>query len=290
MSPEDRAALVEAQTHELTESIIYSRLARALKDPHNSEILEQIAADERRHHDLLARHTSATVKPIRRLVWWYVILARVLGVTFALKLLERGEASAQVSYAGLSHIEGIDGIIHDEEQHERDLIDMLRDERLEYAGSVVLGLNDALVELTGALAGLTLALANARVVAVAGLITGIAAAMSMAASEYLASKSEVNESSTKRPIKAALYTGGAYIVAVTLLILPFFLAPGLLVALGCTLVIAVLIIAVFNAYLCVARDLSFWPRFAEMSLISLGVAAVSFGIGWLVRGFFGLEV
>jgi VIT1/CCC1 family predicted Fe2+/Mn2+ transporter len=46
------------------------------------------------------------------------------------------------------------------------------------------------VELTGALSGLTLAFRNTRLIAMAGLITGIAASLSMAGSEYLATKSE----------------------------------------------------------------------------------------------------
>jgi vacuolar iron transporter family protein len=40
----------------------------------------------------------------------------------------------------------------------------------------------------------------------------------------------------------------------------------------------------------VARDLPFWRRFAEMAGISLGVAAISFGIGYLVRAVFGVDV
>ena len=51
--------------------------------------------------------------------------------------------------------------------------------RLEYMGSVVLGLNDALVEFTGALAGFTLALSDSRLTALTGSITGIAAALSI---------------------------------------------------------------------------------------------------------------
>ena len=67
---------------------------------------------------------------------------------------------------------------------------MIREKQLDYVGSIVLGLNDALVELTGALAGLTLALQNTRLIAIAGLITAIAASFSMAASEYLSNKSD----------------------------------------------------------------------------------------------------
>ena len=42
--------------------------------------------------------------------------------------------------------------------NESALLQLLDEEKLRYTGSIVLGLNDVLVELTGALAGLTLAL------------------------------------------------------------------------------------------------------------------------------------
>ncbi|MDI6704563.1 MAG: VIT1/CCC1 transporter family protein [bacterium] len=82
---------------------------------------------------------------------------------------------------------------------------------------MVLGLNDALVELTGALAGFTFALQNTRVVAMAGLITGVAASLSMTTSEYLSTKSE---GGAKSPFKASVYTGSAYVLTVMFLIFP----------------------------------------------------------------------
>jgi VIT1/CCC1 family predicted Fe2+/Mn2+ transporter len=48
--------------------------------------------------------------------------------------------------------------MHDENQHESALLQLLDEEQLRYTGSMVLDLNDAQVELTGALAGLTLSL------------------------------------------------------------------------------------------------------------------------------------
>ena len=110
---------------------------------------------------------------------------------------------------------------------------------------MVLGLNDALVELTGALAGLTLALRNTRLVALTGSITGIAAALSMAASEYLSTREEGADPS-KSPAKAALYTGVAYSLTVLALILPYLLISNPFVCLALTLSAAILIIAVFN--------------------------------------------
>ena len=287
VAPELLPRIRRAQRSEITEHAIYRNLARLAKGP-NGEILERIARDERRHHDFWTRITGSEARPDRLRVAWYTALARCLGLTFALKLMERGEDFAQEEYERLRHIPGVDRIIHDEEDHEHELIAMLEDEPLEYAGSIVLGLNDALVELTGALAGLTLALGNGRVVAMAGLVTGLAASLSMAASEYLSSKSEADAAgSSKRPLKAAVYTGTAYVLTVILLIAPFFLLGNVYAALGTTLGIAVVIIALFTAYIGVARDLPFWPRFLEMTGISLGVAAISFGIGWVARAVLG---
>jgi VIT1/CCC1 family predicted Fe2+/Mn2+ transporter len=154
-------------------------------------------------------------------------------------------------------------------------------------GSVVLGLNDALVELTGALAGLTLALQNTQFIALTGLITGIAAALSMGASEYLSTKSE---DTAQNPLKAALYTGSAYVVTVMILILPYLLLGNYYLCLLLTLTGAVLIIAFFNYYISVAKAVPFKKRFFEMAGLSLGVALFSFFIGFLIRLFLGVDV
>jgi len=151
----------------------------------------------------------------------------------------------------------------------------------------VLGLNDALVELTGALAGLTLALQNARLIAMAGLITGIAASLSMAASEYLSTKTEGDG---KNPRKAAIYTGFAYICTVLLLILPYLVIPNLYGSLAITLAIAVGIIFAFTYYLSVAKDQPLKKHFLEMAGLSLSVALFSFGIGYVIRLLFGIDI
>jgi VIT1/CCC1 family predicted Fe2+/Mn2+ transporter len=167
----------------------------------------------------------------------------------------------------------------EEEEHERELLNMLDEEILQYAGSVVLGLNDALVELTGSLAGFTLALGETRLISLAGLVTGISAAFSMAASEYLSCRADGNPLARK----SALYTGLAYIVTVALLIIPFLVLSSRFVALGVCLVLAVVVIYGFNYYLAVAKGLNFRHRFTEMASISLGVALLSFFIGWLLK-------
>lgn len=151
-------------------------------------------------------------------------------------------------------------------------------------GSIVLGLNDALVELMGVLAGLTFGFQDAKLVAYSGLITGIAAAMSMAGSEYLSTKTEHDR--RIQPIRAALYTGIAYLCTVVALIFPYFVCNNIYIALGITIGIAILIIALFNFYSSVAQGHPFKKRFLEMVTISLGVALISFLVGILVKNLF----
>jgi len=284
-----RRKLVEAQRAEITEYHVYSALARRQRDQHNRQTLERIARDERRHYEFWAEHTGLSPKPRTAVVWRFRLLAGLFGLTFAIKLMERGEERAQRNYDDVTReIPEAAGVLQDEGAHERELVALIDEERLRYVGSVVLGLSDALVELTGALAGLTLALQNSRLIAAIGLITGVAAAMSMAASEYLSAKAE--EADTKSPARSALYTGGAYILTVAILIAPFLVLPNPLLALGLTVAGALLIICAFAYYVAVAKDVPFWRRFGEMAALSLGVAAVSFAIGYAVRAVFGVDV
>ena len=165
---------------------------------------------------------------------------------------------------------------------------MLDEERLQYVGSMVLGLNDALVELTGSLAGFTFALQNTRLIALSGLIIGISATFSMASSEFLAAKSEGRSAA----MKSCTYTGIAYLITVVLLIAPYLIFgnSAYIAALICMILIVVLIIAGFTYYTSVAQDQPFKSRFLEMALISISVAVISFVVGILAKQFLGIEV
>jgi len=241
-----------------------------------------------KHYNTLKEYSGRDVQPARFQIFLFYWLSRLFGLTFGLKLMERSEESAQASYTDfLEEIPELEPILREEEEHETRLLNMLDEEVLQYIGSVVLGLNDALVELTGTLAGLTFAFQNTQLIALSGLITGLSASLSMAASEYLSARAD--ESDT-HPGRSALYTGLAYVFTVIVLVFPYFLLNDYMLCLGWTLLNAVLVIAVFNAYLSVARDLNFVKRFGEMALISIGVAVFSFGIGILIRSVFGIEV
>jgi VIT1/CCC1 family predicted Fe2+/Mn2+ transporter len=288
ITEELRKRLLVHQKNEINEHHIYGKLAGRVRLSENRRILETIAHDELRHYHSWRTYTRQDVLPNQWTIWKYYWISRVFGFTFGVKLMERKEEDAQDSYEQLcTVIPEAESIMLEENQHEAALLKLLDEESLRYTGSIVLGLNDALVELTGALAGLTLALQNTKLVALTGSITGIAAALSMGTSEFLSTKAE---GTVKNPLRASIYTGVAYLVTVLLLVLPYLILRNYYLCLGCTLAGAVSIIALFNYYISVAKDEPFRRRFFEMTGLSLGVAGFSFLVGFLMRTFLGIDI
>ena len=277
------------QQNEVTEAEVYKRIAGYVKDEKDRDTLLRISQEESNHAAIWAQYTNKTMKPKMGAVRKWVLTARILGYTFALKKMEMGESNASKKYAALiNEVPEAAQVMEDEERHERELLAILDEERLQYVGSMVLGLSDALVELSGTLAGLTFALQNTNIIALSGLITGISATLSMASSEYLSAKSD-GDSNAK---KSALYTGIAYLVSVAAMILPYLLLPSssFLLALVLMLIAVVVIIALFSYYIAVAKEESFKKRFFEMAGISLSVAAISFLIGILAKRILGVDL
>ena len=277
------------QQNELTESVIYEKIAAFAKGDENKQTLLRLSREEKAHYEIWKKYTGLEMKPEKGKIFKYTLLARILGFTFAVKLMERGEENAQYEYEVLlSEIPESAGIRQQEEEHEQALLGMLDEERLQYVGSMVLGLNDALVELTGSLAGFAFALQNTRLIALSGLIVGISATFSMASSEFLAARSEGRTDA----LKSCSYTGIAYLLTVVALIAPYLLFPvdQFIPALVCMLVVVVLIIAGFTYYTSVAQDQPFKRRFLEMAGISITVAVVSFIVGILAKKFLGVDL
>jgi vacuolar iron transporter family protein len=280
--------LLAFQKSEITEYHIYTNIAATTRDPPNRDTLTRIAQEELGHYGIWHRYTSQEVGPDRPRVLFYSLAARIFGMTFTLRLMEGMEKRARMADQSLGVlIPELPQMLAHEEAHEQELIALLDEERLKYVGSVVLGLNDALIEFTGMLAGLTFAIQNTKIIAVAGLITGVAASLSMGASEYMSQRSE---GSTTDPFRASLYTGATYILTVALLIMPFLLLIDPYCALMLSLIGAVAVIFLFTFYISVAKDLPFWRRFAEMTAVSLGIAAISFGIGLVIRVFLNVNI
>lgn len=283
------AVVKKMQQNELTESVIYKEIAKFAKGDENKATLERLSKEEYAHYEIWKSYSGIEMKPEKSKVMKYKLMARIFGFTFAVKLMERGEEAAQSEYQLLAQeVEESIRIREEEEEHEKALLDMLDEERLQYVGSMVLGLNDALVELTGSLAGFTFAMQNSNLIALSGLIIGISATFSMASSEFLSARSEGRDDA----LKSCSYTGTAYLITVILLVVPYLLlgSSQYMLALFCMLAIVVLIIAVFTYYTSVAQDQPFKSRFLEMALISIGVAVISFFVGILAKQFLGVDL
>ena len=289
ISPAALAIVKRMQQNEITESAIYQKIAAFAKGEENKHTLLRLSQEEYAHCQVWQKYTGMEMKPEKGKVLKYTFLARTLGFTFAVKLMERGEENAQSEYALLA--QEIPESIHirqQEEEHEQALLAMLDEERLQYVGSMVLGLNDALVELTGSLAGFAFALQNTRLIALSGLIVGISATFSMASSEFLAARSEGRSDA----LKSCSYTGIAYLLTVVALIAPYLIFPttAYIPALLTMLVVVIAIIAGFTYYTSVAQDQPFKSHFLEMAFISVGVAVVSFIVGILAKKFLGVDL
>ena len=277
------------QQSELNESVIYEKIAKFAKGDENKEVLKRLAREEKAHYEIWQKYTGIEMKPNKLKVFKYSLIAKILGFTFAVKLMENGEQNAQDEYELLAdEIEESTAIRAQEEEHEKALLDMLDEESLQYVGSMVLGMNDALVELAGSLAGFTFAMKNTGLIALSGLIIGVSATFSMASSEFLAARSEGRNDA----LKSCSYTGIAYLITVVLLILPYLIlnSSQYMLALVIMLAIVILIIAAFTYYISVAQSQKFRPRFLEMSAISVSVAVLSFFVGIAAKHFLGVEI
>jgi VIT1/CCC1 family predicted Fe2+/Mn2+ transporter len=275
------------QAKEVTEHVIYGILSKSVHG-RNKDVLAKISDEERKHAAIWAKYTGETPSPGMLRILFYRVLALIFGVTFVINLMEAGEERAQETYDSIRpDVPEALSVYVDEQAHEAALIEMIDEERLNYISSMVLGLNDALVEITGALAGFTFALDSSRTICMAGFITGSAATLSMAASEYLSRKNDTGE---LHPLKASVYTGITYMMVVVLLLMPYFFVSSPIRALLICLFDAALVICVFTFYVSVVRRRPFMKAFLEMISISFGVAAVSFLIGWGARRLLGIEI
>ncbi|MDR0467900.1 MAG: VIT1/CCC1 family protein [Campylobacteraceae bacterium] len=289
--PEELKAQALAQLQdEVNDFTIYSILAnKCKKDDGNRDIFLRLCEEEKNHYEFCKKITGEDRKPQKLLILFIVFCVNLFGVYFVLKFMENREISGKSFYKYLFDSHHESKIIYEQEiNHEAKLIDMLYDKKIVYAGAIVLGMNDALVELTGTLSGIALAFSSTIAVGATGLIMGIAASLSMAGSAYLESKE--NEIEGIKPLTYSLYTGVAYIITTIMLVLPFLVLDSMLFALIWMFVFVLIAIFGYNFYISIAKGLNFWRRVTQMCAITFGVAIISFAIGYSVKYIFGIDI
>ncbi len=283
--------LLALQRRELTTYRVYNRLAGAEENADNRRVLLEMAQDQLNHWAYLKSITRTEIEADEGAVNGYTWLARLLGHSFALKHMQNALRVPRKEYIELlKEYPQLHLVWSDQERHEKAHLSRLREKRLVYAGAVVLGLNDAIVEFTGALSGFTFALGNGPLIGLTGLIMGIAASLSMAASGYQESREEGDRDPDKNPIVAAACTGGAYFATVLVLISPYFVIPDVFAAMATMLAFSVLVILAYTFYITTAKGLNFKKRFLEMAGIALTVALISFLAGYAIKQFVGIDI
>lgn len=278
--------------NEYKDYLIYKTLAEKEKNLEFKKILENFIEQEWQDYNFWLRFINKKISVSKITILKYLLMRKLLGLTFTVKFLETREHKTIEYYTKFLETindqdlkKEITEIITHEREHELKLANQINEERVHYLGNVILGLNDALIEISGSLVGFAFAYWNNILVVISGIIVGLSATLSMTSSSYLQAKHERDKS----PVKAALYTGLAYFFIIILLILPFIIFKNTILSLILMFFIILIIISALAYYSHIIFDYSLKNNFIEMLSLSLGVALVSFIIGNSFKKFINLD-
>ena len=98
LTPTAMAIIRKMQQSELTESVIYEKIAQYAKGEENKQTLLRLSREEKAHYEVWKRYTGVEMYPEKGKIRRYVWLARIFGFTFAVKLMEKGEGNAKEEY------------------------------------------------------------------------------------------------------------------------------------------------------------------------------------------------
>jgi len=302
---------------ELFDLSLYRALHRIAPAPQRA-ILDQLIPIETRHHAFWQEFFGLDLPRLdwgRRLkLWMMIAVARVFGAPAIHLILEAIEVFGVRKYLTVwrQYEHGPLGaavreVLEDEFKHEDTVVtaESARQISPQRVRDIFLGLNDGLVEILGAVSGFFGAFASATAVLVAGLMVGVAGALSMGAGAYLAASSEAEVRGTDvrrrrflgeaettdeagdRPVSSGIRVGVSYVVGAVVPVLPVAfgartLIPSLLVA-GAVIVLVSSILA-FLSGMDVKRRI----------LLNLGIiaaaVAISYGIGLAAKAVWGISV
>lgn len=348
---------------EYADSVLYAQLAKIEKDEEIKREFLRLSNIESKHakfwHDFIVMHGGEVPKPsIRRLtIWSTKLLRKLLGPGSVASLLEMGENSAIQKYFKYlttyadrfseEEMRKIREVILDELEHEKFFYESKQRFHVENIRDLVLGMNDGLVEILGAVTGLSAVYPhNPQLVGISGLIVGVAGALSMAIGSFISVRSQrqVNESIRDRmevlfrvsperakeelldklieggmpeevamevaeelannsdaimkllipeadenEVRAALYTGFAYLLGVAFPVTPYLLASSSLTALPFSILFAGSALAVVATLISLLSGISIRKKVAEMVATGLGAAFLSYLFGRLMEALFNVS-
>ena len=289
------AVAYEAAKDEIIDSVVYKKLSK-MSYPGNEKFkvtLAHLADMEHDHYDFFRKYCpDRNVTASNFMVNFVVMLRVLLGVTFAVRYLERNEASTIRKYreaAPLIPAEDrakLQQIIADEEEHEREFSEQFQEPHIKYISFIVLGLADALVEIAGIHAGSLGIFNKTELAGLAGIVAGAAASVAMASAAYAQAKAGFKGSAAL----SAVYTGISYFVTAVILATPYFLTQQMLNALLTSLTLAVLLIAFITFFGSVISGSNFRKDFLEITSIMFGATVALYVLGTAIRYFTGITI
>lgn len=268
---------------EFADYVIYKELSKREKNENYKMTLEKLAEIEKTHFEFWKSlsHNNFVVRISSIRVFILYVFRIIFGLTFTLKLFERHEKETIKAYEYiLPKLKEEDKqvllkIIKDEKEHESYFMSQINDSVVKYMSFVVLGLADAIIEITGVHAGFLGVTSSTLIAGIAGLVVGFAASISMASAAYLQAK----HGASFKPLTSATITGTSYLGAVSFLALPYFFISEMLMAFLSSLSFAIIMIAIFTTYGAVLREESITKEFVTGFSLTIGTAFAAFLFG-----------
>ena len=293
-TPLQRAARIR-MSDEFSDFTLYEKLTRTVdSDSPFAEVLMTLSATEHGHFEFWKKYVPEERPKLARLkLYWVLFLRKFFGLTFATRYLDRHEANVVVEYNALRPLipetdrSAFDAMVADEKEHEKAFAMKVESSAVRYISFVVLGLADALVEISGIHAGWLGLFEKTEIAGLAGVMAGGAASLAMASAAFAQAKQGFQGSARL----SAVYTGVSYFITAVLLATPYFLTSNMLMALFSSLTLAVVILAITTWYSIVIQQKFFLRDFVEILAILFATTLVVFALGYLVSAEFpGIKV
>jgi vacuolar iron transporter family protein len=293
LNPELVKLAADSAQDEYADRSVYTALGRREKNPVFKKALQDIGNGEQSHYEFWKTFAPDVEVSAKRLRMYVIVLIRlILGLTFTLKMLERHEGKLHERYRKLAeYIPATDmarfqAMMDSEEKQEDLLIGEIQENRVKYMSFIVLGLADAVVEISGIHAGSLGIYGQTELAGLAGIIAGLAASIAMASAAYAQAKQGFQGSAKW----SAIYTGVSYMITAVLLATPYFLTKNMGGALATSLVIGVILVAAMTFYDTVISARPFKRQFGEIAGIILAASLALFIVGTLVGQFLGIRI
>jgi len=293
LSPDLIKLAAKSARDEHTDGAVYQMLSRHEKNQSFKKALEDLARGEQSHYEFWKAYThDTTIKTNRLKIYFTLLLRLTLGLTFTMKFLERHEDALHERYRQMmksippADKARFEAMMEEEEHQESYLMGEIHEGRVKYMSFIVLGLADAVVEISGIHAA-SLGIYNLTELAgIAGVVAGMAASLAMASAAYAQAKQGF-EGSAKW---SAIYTGVSYMFTAIFLALPYFLTASKYAAIGISLLIGVALVAMMTYYDTVISARKFKRQFAEIAGIILAASLALYIAGTLIRQYFGISI